>query len=128
MDHILAFEPGRQIKAYLGGYTQYLEQAAPAQEKIPREKKSEKPRTSAEQRLKFSFKEQREFDHIDEDIAALEQALAQVVWQMEQTASDYVKLQELTDRQKQLEADLEQRMERWVYLNDLAERIERQRG
>jgi ATP-binding cassette subfamily F protein uup len=127
-DHILAFEGEGRIRTYLGGYTRYLEQAAPAREKPRREKREPKLRTAPEEKLKFSYKQQREFEHIDGEIADLERELAQVTRQMEQTVSDYVKLQQLGDRQRQLQDTLEERMERWVYLNDLAERIEKQKG
>ena len=78
------------------------------------------------QKLKFSYKEQREFETIDADIAALEAELAQVQAEQEEKATDYVALQSLQERQAELEAALEEKMERWVYLNDLAEQISNQ--
>ncbi len=77
-------------------------------------------------KLKFSYKEQREFETIDADIAALEAELAQVQAEQEEKATDYVALQSLQERQAELEAALEEKMERWVYLNDLAEQISNQ--
>ncbi|MBR3282904.1 MAG: ABC transporter ATP-binding protein, partial [Ruminococcus sp.] len=76
-------------------------------------------------RLKFSFKEQREFDTIDDVIAGLEQQIADTEKEIASNSSDYVKLQELSDKKEQLEQELSEKMERWVYLNDLAERIAR---
>ena len=84
---------------------------------------AEKPK-----KLKFSYKEQREFETIDADIAALEDAIAEVETQINQAGSDYGKLQELTAQREQLTASLDEKMERWVYLNDLAEKIEAQKG
>ena len=74
-------------------------------------------------KLKFSFKEQREYEHIDEEIASLEAQIAQTDAAIAASGSDYVKLQELTDQRTALETQLDEKMERWVYLNDLAERI-----
>ncbi len=73
--------------------------------------------------MKFSFREQREFETIDADIAALEQQLADTAAAVEAAAADYVRLSELMAQQEQLEAALEEKMERWVYLNELAEKI-----
>ena len=110
-----------------GGYTDYLEaRRAAEREKRPepspeREKRQERPAGS--QKLRFSYKEQREFETIDGDIAALEGEIAAVKAEQEKCASDYVALQDLQERQAALEARLEEKLERWVYLNDLAERI-----
>ena len=76
-----------------------------------------------EKKLKFSYKEQREYDPIDDDIAALEQPIEDTETEIGKSTSDYVKLQELSDRKTALEQQLEEKMERWLYLNDLAERI-----
>jgi len=87
----------------------------------PREKHGDRP-----QKLKFTFKEQREYDTIDEDIANLESAVADCEAAIEVSASDYVRLQELLAEKESLEKQLEEKTERWIYLNDLAERIEAQ--
>ena len=73
--------------------------------------------------MKFSFKEQREFETIDDDIAELEEKIDAADRDLAENSSDYVKLQELTELKSDLSARLEEKMERWVYLNDLAERI-----
>ncbi len=78
-------------------------------------------------KLKFSYKEQREFETIDEDIAALESTIEEVDGQISEAGSDYCKLQELTAKRDELTAALDEKMERWVYLNDLAEKIEAQK-
>ena len=92
--------------------------AAPKKEASGREKRSERP-----QKLRFSFKEQREYETIDADIAALEAQIADCDAEMERCASDYVRLQELTAQKDALSAQLDEKTERWIYLNDLAERI-----
>ena len=84
---------------------------------------SNRPR---ERKLKFSFKEQREFETIEGDIAELERRIADCEAAQSACGSDYVKLQELMERQTALEAALEEKMDRWVCLTDLKERIDAQ--
>ena len=78
-------------------------------------------------KLKFSYKEQREYETIDDDIAALEQQIADAESAIAANSSDYQKLQELTGQKEQLEQQLAEKMDRWVYLNDLAEKIENEK-
>lgn len=125
------FEVGENgvIRRYTGNYTDYLEKRRG--EEKPQEKAAKKTAAAKPQRqkkLKFTFKEQREFDTIEADIAALEEKLAQLDRQMEACGSDYVKLQELTQAHDAASGELEEKMERWVYLTDLAERIAEQEG
>ena len=126
---VFAVEGDGTVKGCPGGYTEYLEARRAAEaEKAPKpaapEKKPERP--AAPKKLKFSYNEQREFETIDADIAALEAQLAQVQADQAAQATDYVALQALQEKQAELEAALEQKMDRWVYLNDLAERIANQ--
>lgn len=79
-----------------------------------------------EQKLKFSYKEQKEYETIDADIAALEEKVAALETEMAEAAADYGKLQELSAEKEKVEAELEEKMERWVYLNELAEEMEKQ--
>ena len=90
----------------------------------PQKQKKERVRTGPV-KLKFSFKEQREYEHIDEEIAELEAQIAETDSAITESGSDYVKLQELTAQRTVLSERLDEKMERWVYLNDLAERIAR---
>ncbi|GJM78498.1 hypothetical protein HMSSN139_09940 [Paenibacillus sp. HMSSN-139] len=80
------------------------------------------------EKLKFSYNEQREYETIDATIEAAEQRLAAISGEMESAASDAVRLQELMQQQQEAEAELERLMERWTYLNELAEKIEAQRN
>ncbi len=77
-----------------------------------------------ERALKFTFKEQKEFDEIDDVIATLEKDIERVKKEIELASTDFAKLQELLGKQQGLEKDLEEKMERWTYLNELAEKIE----
>ena len=124
---IFAVEPDGQILEYVGGYTDYLEktQGKPEKQEKKKGEPQEKPRA---RKLKFTFKEQREFDTIEDDIAALEQALEENRRSQEQAGSDFEKLQTLMEEQKTLEAQLETKTERWLYLTELAERIERDKN
>ena len=120
---IFAVEPGGLVRQYPGGYTDYL-----ATLSTPKEKKvkatAEAPRPKPK-KLKFSFKEQREYETIDADIAQLEEALEENKQAQDRDGADYEKLQKLMQEQQELEAQLEEKTERWMYLTDLAERIER---
>ncbi|MCI7804480.1 MAG: ABC-F family ATP-binding cassette domain-containing protein [Oscillospiraceae bacterium] len=115
------------VSRYNGNYSDYavkVLQNADTPEK-PEKQSEKKERTFVgKKKLKFSFKEQREFETIDDDIAGLEQQIADTEKQIAECSSDYVKLQELSDRKEELENQLAEKMDRWVYLNDLAERIE----
>ena len=111
-----------------GNYSDYEEKTAGmyANETARPKKKTEKrERTAAPTKLRFSFKEQREYATIDDDIAALEQNIAALQNEINANSTDYVKLQELSDKKESLESELADKMDRWVYLNDLAERIEK---
>ena len=126
---VFAVDAGGAVRAYPGGYTEYLDaKRVEEKAKTPKMPTSDKgkERPAAPKKLKFSYKEQREFDTIDDDIAALEEQIAQVQTEQAAKATDYVALQELQEKQAQLEAALEEKMERWVYLNDLAEQIDAQ--
>ena len=100
-------------------------QAGQPAEKLRDEKKrTEKPR---EKKLKFSYMEQKEWDTIEDDIAALEEKISGLEAQMEAAATDYGKLRGLTEEKDEAEARLEEKMERWMYLNELAEKIASQK-
>lgn len=127
-EHIFSFEPDGTIQDTVGGYSDYWEQKAQSQQeelKAP----AAKPRQDARvkpRRLKFSFNEQREYEEIDGVIADLEKQIAQVNNEIEQKASDYLLLTELSAKKQALEAELDEKTERWVYLNELADRIAEQ--
>ena len=79
-------------------------------------------------KLKFTFKEQREYETIDDDIALLEEKLETIDRQMMENATNSMKLSELMKEKEEAEKTLDEKMERWVYLNDLAEKIEAQKN
>lgn len=139
------YEGEGHIAEYPGGYSDWVERRAAglaaeknagksggktaASDGKQTDSTSQAGRTDAvrPKKLKFSYKEQREFETIDDDIAALESAIEEVDGRIAEAGSDYCKLQELTAKRDELTAALDEKMERWVYLNDLAEKIEAQK-
>ncbi len=114
-------------RRYNGNYSDYAEKIS--SEEILSNKEEKKTSEKKEKvfvgkkKLKFTYNEQREFDSIDDDIALLEKKIAEKEKEIQKNTADYVKLQELSDEKDKLEEKLAEKMERWVYLNDLAERI-----
>lgn len=145
VDKIMAFEGGGVVAVHVGDYSDYEErtqqaggQTAPDLRKTGTDRSDRSdagPQASSGSRdpgrgekLKFSYNEQREYETIDATIEAAEQRLAAISGEMESAASDAVRLQELMQQQQEAEAELERLMERWTYLNELAEKIEAQRN
>lgn len=133
VDRIFEFTGNGKLQQYEGGYTDYLEAKARRNDSVKQpvqtEKKEEK-KSSAQTwkqnrtaKLKFTFKEQKEFETIDDDIAKLEEKLEKLDEEILKNATNSGKLNELTAEKEEAEALLEEKMERWVYLNDLAEKI-----
>ena len=132
---IFAFEGNGVIRQSEGGYSDYLirlelekpEEELPASvKKDERKADSKKSWKGGEKKLKFSFKEQREFETIDDDIAALEEKIETADAEILKNATNSAKLAELMAEKESLEQQLEEKMDRWVYLNDLNEQIQNQ--
>ncbi len=133
---IFAFEGQGKVTQYEGGFTDYQAaweakvseadgETAEKKDAAEAEKKSnEKPR--GDKKLKFSYKEQKDWETIEDDIAALEDKISDLDIQIEQQASNYSRLNELMEEKTEQEHLLEEKMERWMYLNDLAEQIANQ--
>lgn len=129
---IFAFEGNGVIRQYEGNFSDYVDakKARETEELSVETKKVEEKKsadTSWKQRsnkLKFSYQEQKEYDTIDQDIEDLEKQIEETEQLIEKSATEYSKLNELMAKKDQLQQDLEEKMDRWVYLNDLAEQIE----
>lgn len=128
VDRIFEFDGNGHLQQYEGGYTDYIE--AKQKREVPKEEAKTKKSTGKNDwkqnrptKLKFSYMEQKEFETIDEDIAKLEEKLEKLDADMMANATNSAKLSELTLEKEFAEKQLEEKMERWVYLNDLAERI-----
>ena len=131
-DHILEFRTGGEIRQYLGGYTDYFEESQvearlKKTEGAP-ETKEKKGKPAAPKKLRFSYQEQREYQQIDGVIEALENRKQDLEKEITAASSDYTKLSELLEQKEKLEQELEEKTERWIYLQDLAERIEAQKS
>jgi len=128
---IFSFEGNAKVRQFEGGYSDYLIrkelEKEPEEVIVPKKEKTEAAAKnswkSGNKKLKFSYKEQREFETIDDDIAKLEEKIENLDDQMEKNATNSVKLKELIAEKEKVEAQLEEKMDRWVYLNDLNERI-----
>lgn len=139
---IFAFQPGGTLRQFEGGYTDYelqmeeeggvnpLLQMQINSGKSAEEKKASKEewkkQTSANKKLKFTYQEQKDYETIEADIAALEEKLEQIEADMVKNARDFGKLNALTKEKEELAAKLEEKMDRWMYLEDLAEQIANQ--
>ncbi|MBS5957621.1 MAG: ABC-F family ATP-binding cassette domain-containing protein [Clostridiales bacterium] len=134
---IFAFEGDGRVTQYEGGFTDYQaayeaknpegtesKDGALKKAESGEKKKQEKPKS--ERKLKFSFKEQKEWDTIEDEIGALEEALEGLEVEMAEAARDYSKLNALMKEKTEKEQLLEEKMERWMYLNELAEQIKNQ--
>jgi ABC transport system ATP-binding/permease protein len=127
---LFSFEQNGKIQQFEGSYSEYMEVSEPALEVINEAAqmdkiKSEKVKT---QKLKFSYQEQKDFETIDEEVAKLEADIEQADKDIDQSATDFPKLNKLMEQKSQLEAKLEEKMERWMYLTELAERIEEEKA
>lgn len=134
---IFVFEENGVLRQYEGGYTDYVnrkrEEEKDREPQIQTEKESTaKPaakdtRTHAP-KLKFSYKEQREYETIETDIAALEERMDEIDEEIAKCATDFVRLNELTEEKTKVNTELEEKLERWEYLEELAAKIEAQKN
>jgi len=144
---IFAFEGNGRLRQYEGGFTDY--QAARQEEEAageglnspsagtaveketeggPEKNTRKSWKDGQVKKLKFTYKEQKEWETIEDDIAALEEKAEALGPEINKAARDYEKLAALMKEKEETEALLEEKMERWMYLNDLAERIAEQNG
>ena len=142
VDRIFSFEGGGRLKQYEGGFSDYYEKKQAengiasggamqsVKEAVSGDTTSAKPKKyykERENKLKFTYAEQKEYDTIDDDIASLESKIEELDGEIAGAATQYSRLNELMQEKADVEAQLEHKMDRWVYLNDLAEKIEAQK-
>ena len=132
VNRIFSFEGDGVIRQFEGGYSDYLIrkelEALPEETAVSGEIKECNTKNAwkkREKKLKFSFKEQREFETIDDEIAALEDKIEELNSQVAANATNSARLNELLGEKEEMEQKLEEKMERWVYLNDLNEQIQK---
>lgn len=125
VDKIFAFEGQGKISQYPGNYSDYQEKISTQEAEQADHRKSEPPKKQVvqdkpkERPRKLSFKEQREYEQIEDVIAGVEQELAQITAAINTAGSDFELLQELTEKQQELETRLDELLDRWTYLNEL---------
>lgn len=135
VDRIFAFEGNGCFNQYLGNYSDYT-QAKEARERLSEElsvkpaksKSTEKAENKKDKLLKFSYKDAIEFEQIDDIIMGLENDMKQIEAQIVEASSDFEKLQQLLEKKEEVEAKYEDAIERWAYLNELADEIERNKS
>lgn len=140
VNRIFSFEGDGKVRQFEGGYSDYLirkelegldtemslkgHAAATEGQSTKGESSSKDTWKQRKPKLKFTYKEQREFETIDDDIAKLEEKLETLDAQIAANATNSVKLRELMDKKEEAGNALDEKMERWVYLNDLNEKIQ----
>lgn len=126
---LFAFEKDAHLVQYVCSFSDYLDaQRAQESEKDEKEEKSAvMPRRTKERELRMSYKEQKDYETIDARMEQLQGELERLDGEIEKNASDFVKLTELTQKREQTQKELDETEERWLYLTDLAERIEAQK-
>lgn len=138
VDRIFAFEAGGHLTQYEGGYTDYRDKCVSSIYNVASNGTSDTSKSKAagqvkkvynshEDKLKFTYMEQKEYETIDDDIEKLETKVSELDDEIAKNATSYSKLAELTKEKEDVEKQLEEKLERWEYLNDLAEKIEKQK-
>lgn len=144
VDRIFEFDGAGHLKQYEGGYTEYLENKqretvrlnteitvngrGETREETKNNAAGKEWKQNSPVKLKFSYKEQKEYETIDDDIQVLETKIEELDSSILKFATNSAKLSELMEEKTHAESCLEEKMERWVYLNDLAEQIEEQKN
>ena len=140
VNRTFSFEGDGKVRQFEGGYSDYLIRkelegldtemslkghAAATEGQLKKGESSSKDTWKQRKpKFKFTYKEQREFETIDDDIAKLEEKLETLDAQIAANATNSVKLRELMDNKEEAGNELDEKMERWVYLNDLNEKIQ----
>ena len=138
VDRIFAFEAGGHLTQYEGGYTDYRDKCVSSIYNVASNGTSDTSKSKAagqvkkvynshEDKIKFTYMEQKEYETIDDDIEKLETKVSELDDEIAKNATAYSKLAELTKEKEDVERQLEEKMERWEYLNDLAEKIKKQK-
>jgi ABC transport system ATP-binding/permease protein len=130
VDSIFEFREDGIIRTCLGGYSEYQtvrisKQASDVEQQVA-VKKAPRSRERSTTKLKLSFSEQHELKTIECEIEKREKLLHDISKRIQSETSDYIKLSQLTEQREEIEKELNTKMERWVYLNDLTEKIAQQ--
>ena len=137
---IFAFEDGGVLTQYEGGYTDYMHKRPQQLESMTKssaksmgqgnddsaQEKDSKATWGHQKKLKFTYKEQKEYETIEQDIEDLEAKIEELDRQMHENSTNYSKLSSITQEKDEMEILLMEKMERWEYLEDLAQKINNQ--
>ena len=125
---IFAFDGKGNLRQHEGGYTEYAARIAAetSEEEVKTPVKKGVDTRVKEKKLKFTYKEQKEYETIESDIAALEEKIEELESSMSKFARDFVKLNQITKEKEEAEALLEEKMDRWMYLEELKAKIDAQ--
>ncbi|MBU5438414.1 ABC-F family ATP-binding cassette domain-containing protein [Tissierella sp. MSJ-40] len=127
VEKVFVFEGKGKIVQYTGNYSYFKEKNKKTLEEVSiHSNKPKKKERETKKTLKFSYNEQREWEEIDDIIAKLESEIKKVNDKIEESSSEYTVLQELLAEKEKLEFQLDEKMERWLYLNELADKINEQ--
>lgn len=127
-DKMFVFNGAGHVDMFPGNYSDYIDRAKVEQVPVSQGSKAKVNDKSwkTPPKKKFSYQEKKEFETIDGDIEKLEERISFLDQQMEQHATNYGKVYELTQEKEEVEKALEEKMDRWAYLNELAEEINNQ--
>lgn len=133
-NRIFAFEGNGKVLEHTGNYTDYIDfhnsilEESPNKEKKKDNHEKESRNNKREKTLKFTFKEQKEYEEIEGNIAETESALEEISKSINESSSDYMTLQELMANKEKTEEHLNYLLDRWMYLSDLAEKIDNKKS
>lgn len=130
-DLLFVFEGDGKIRIFYGSYSEFLEEQKMKQEALKKEEAKEKAETQSREqskpkKLKLSYKEQKEWEGIEDKIMQLEEEIANIQQEIADFGSDFSKVQPLFEKEQSLSRELEQTMKRWEELSELVEQIEKQ--
>ncbi|WP_458412926.1 ABC-F family ATP-binding cassette domain-containing protein [Schinkia sp. CFF1] len=130
-DLLFVFEGDGKIRIFYGSYSEFLEEQKMKQEALKKEEAKEKAETQSREqskpkKLKLSYKEQKEWEGIEDKIMQLEEEIANIQQEIADSGSDFAKVQPLFEKEQSLSRELEQTMKRWEELSELVEQIEKQ--
>ena len=137
---IFSYEEGGRLVQYEGGYTDYLHArearntdvtghtttsgtSSPSDAEPAKTVNRNNWKDGQTKKKKMTYQEQKDFETIEDDIAAIEGRLEEIDTEMGQAASDFVKLGKLSEEKESLSRELEQKMDRWMYLEELAQEL-----
>jgi ABC transport system ATP-binding/permease protein len=119
VDQLLVFEGDGRVTPFFGSYTDYLESELSKKETKPKLEVPKQQQPEKKKKKKMTYKEQKEWEEIDQRIASVEEQIEQIGSELSKVGSDFEKAQSLAEKEASLNEELEYLIERWSYLSDL---------